>query len=112
MRLVPLVHALKRESGGAIGSTPAKQAGQNGGQQRDLSPCPLPDIEAIAESPPSPELTAARQQAEALLQQARTEADQLRQQAQQEAIRQAMKPAIRKDDNTPKPSSKRSTNST
>jgi flagellar assembly protein FliH len=89
MRLVPLVHALKRESGGATGSTPAKQAGQNGGQQQDgkrhpLSPCPLPDIEAIAESPPSPELTAARQLAEALLQQARTEADQLRQQAQQE----------------------------
>ena len=89
MRLVPLVYALKRENRTASGraGTPPKplpeQAGQDEKHHRATA-LPLPDIEELTESPPSPELTAARQQAEALLQQARTEADQLRQQAQQE----------------------------
>ncbi len=91
MRLIPLVQVLKRDGHGAAGGTGAspKQLRQREEQRQGekchlVVPCPLPDIEAIAKSPPSPELMAARQQAETLLQQARTEADQIRQQAQQE----------------------------
>ena len=88
MRLTPLVQVLKQDGHGAAGGTgtpPAplpKQAGQ-GEKSHHATTLPLPDIEEITESPLSPELMAARQQAEAILQQARTEADQLRQQAQQ-----------------------------
>jgi flagellar assembly protein FliH len=91
MRLVPLVHALKRETRSAAGSKgiPPKQAGQHDGQRqgeksRRTSACPLPDIEELTQHATSPERTAARQQAEAILQQAHAEADQIRQQAQQE----------------------------
>ncbi|GBC93904.1 Yop proteins translocation protein L [bacterium HR15] len=76
MKLIPLVGALKRGEISSARSSPPP------------APAALPELSELKSLASSPEQVAARQQADALLQQARAEAEQIRQQAHQQGYRE------------------------